>query len=653
MEWKWSPKQRVFVIAGLSAFGVFLLASLGMMIALDWYFSQRVFPNTRYGTIDLGGLTRSEAGAVLEQWREQWWSKQLVFIANDETGKELATVRLLPVVVDEANSQSYDMVWYDLDTMLSRAFEKGRFDSPIQRMAALAHAFASETLLTPKVEINREKLQDFLKKRLYDFETQPQEAGLANRSSFARPQVVAEQAGNTFDYAAALNELERSLVALQSQPIVLARAHRQPVVTSADVAKALESYNAFVAQFPLTISYDDPEAGFVRRWDVYWPTVFNALIVVEDLSAQPHLTLDASKLETLWAPIEVAVNAEAENAKFEIGEDKKVKQFQPSKRGVAVDREQTFASVEAILQARVAAAIGEKDTPEKTPVMLVVRTVDPTITTENVNDLGITEVLGVGYSNYSGSPKNRVHNIGVGVRKLNGTLIPPDQEFSLLSALRPFTELAGYLPELVIKGDKIEPEVGGGLCQIGSTTFRAAMNAGLPIVERRNHSLVVSYYNDPRNHNPGTDATIYDPAPDLKFKNDTGHFILITTSMNYDNGDLTFTLWGTSDGRKGEYTEPVVSRWIPVGEEKLIESPDLAPGQKKCQSAHIGAVTTFTYTITKPDGTKTEVEFPSTYRPLPKICLVGVDPNALAGELPVADVPDGIAPDGTPIDFSG
>src|SRR5690606_1808590 len=148
------------------------------------------------------------------------------------------------------------------------------------------------------------------------------------------------------------------------------------------------------------------------------------------------------------------------------------------------------------------------------------------------------EILGVGYSNFAGSPANRVHNISIGAAKLDGLLIAPGEEFSLLNALRPFTVTAGYLPELVIKGDKITPEVGGGLCQIGSTTFRAAMNSGLSITERRNHSLVVSYYNDPRNGNPGTDATIYDGSPDFKFINDTGHHILIKTEMNRSNGDL-------------------------------------------------------------------------------------------------------------------
>ena len=92
-----------------------------------------------------------------------------------------------------------------------------------------------------------------------------------------------------------------------------------------------------------------------------------------------------------------------------------------------------------------------------------------------------------------------------------------------INRFEPFTIEAGYLPELVIKGDEIKPEIAGGLCQVGTTMFRAAMNSGLKITERQNHSLVVSYYNDLSNGNPGTDATIYDPHPDFRFLNDTGN----------------------------------------------------------------------------------------------------------------------------------
>ena len=137
---------------------------------------------------------------------------------------------------------------------------------------------------------------------------------------------------------------------------------------------------------------------------------------------------------------------------------------------------------------------------------------------------------------------------------------------SLIAALRPFTLEDGYFPEMVIKGDEIKPEVAGGLCQIGTTTFRAAMNSGLPIVERQNHSLVVNYYNDPSNGKPGTDATIYEPAPDLKFLNDTGHYILFEAKMNEDDKSLKYTFWGTADGRRGSYSPPIVRSWTPAEE---------------------------------------------------------------------------------------
>jgi vancomycin resistance protein YoaR len=221
------------------------------------------------------------------------------------------------------------------------------------------------------------------------------------------------------------------------------------------------------------------------------------------------------------------------------------------------------------------------------------------------------------------------------VRLLNGLLIAPDETFSLLNALKPFETENGYLPELVIKGDKIQPEIGGGLCQIGTTTFRAAMNSGLPIVSRSNHSLVVSYYNDPANGNPGTDATIYDPAPDFQFKNDTGHYLLFQAEMDETTQNLRFTFWGTSDGRKGSYTPPTVIRWIGVGDPINTETLDLEPGEKKCQSAHVGADTTFTYSVVRPDGTVETTGYPSHYRPLPEICLVGVE------EL---STPDGLQP---------
>ena len=157
------------------------------------------------------------------------------------------------------------------------------------------------------------------------------------------------------------------------------------------------------------------------------------------------------------------------------------------------------------------------------------------------------------------------------------------------------------------------------------------MNSGLPIVERQNHSLVVSYYNDPQNGNPGTDATIYDPSPDFKFLNDTGHYILFATEVDETTSILTFTFWGTSDGRSGSYSAPQVSSWIGTGPTRIIETTSLAPGVRQCQHAYPGANTSFTYTVTNPDGALEEEVFTSSYRALPEICLVGVE--AVAEEM--------------------
>ena len=145
----------------------------------------------------------------------------------------------------------------------------------------------------------------------------------------------------------------------------------------------------------------------------------------------------------------------------------------------------------------------------------------------------------------------------------------------------------------------------------------------MPITERRNHSLVVHYYSDPVNGNPGTDATVYEPILDFKFLNDTGKYLLLQTDINYVKQQLTFTLWGTPDGRKGWYSHPTVSRWIPAGDPVEIVSPDLKPGEKKCQNAFKGAVASFTYSRVTPAGEKIDRVFDSYYRPLPQICMVG------------------------------
>jgi vancomycin resistance protein YoaR len=237
------------------------------------------------------------------------------------------------------------------------------------------------------------------------------------------------------------------------------------------------------------------------------------------------------------------------------------------------------------------------------------------------NTFNIKEIIGTGQSHFAGSPVNRRHNIRVGADALNGLLIKPGEEFSLVKALGNIEASTGYLPELVIKGNKTIPEYGGGLCQIGTTIFRSALASGLPITARQSHSYRVVYYEP-----AGMDAAVYIPWPDVRFVNDTGNYVLIQARIIKD--DIYFDFWGVKDGRTTTTTVPVVYNIVKPGPTKIIASTDLKPGQKKCtESSHNGADAYFDYTVVYPDGATTTPaqtnRFKSHYVPWQAVCLVG------------------------------
>ncbi len=189
----------------------------------------------------------------------------------------------------------------------------------------------------------------------------------------------------------------------------------------------------------------------------------------------------------------------------------------------------------------------------KNTAALTVNETFPTKTLARTNNLGINELVAEGVSNFKGSPNNRRHNIATGIEKFKGLIIPQGATFSFDDALGPVTAEAGFLPELVIKGSEgTIPELGGGLCQVSTTTFRAAMDGGLPITDRRNHAYAVQYYSP-----QGTDATIYPGSADLKFINDTPGAIMIWP-YEKDNNTLVFDFYGTKDGRQVTLDKPVV-----------------------------------------------------------------------------------------------
>lgn len=172
--------------------------------------------------------------------------------------------------------------------------------------------------------------------------------------------------------------------------------------------------------------------------------------------------------------------------------------------------------------------------------------------------LKFSDLLTTGETNFAGSPKNRVHNIKVGTARFNGLVVMPGEEFSFNTYLGEVDEKNGYLPELVIKENVTTPEYGGGICQVSTTAFRAAMQAGLDVTYRKNHSYPVSYYGA-----PGYDATVYQPAPDFRFTNDMPTPVLLKTSVV--GTKVKFEVWGKNDGRVVKINGPFTTEKKPDG----------------------------------------------------------------------------------------
>ncbi len=241
------------------------------------------------------------------------------------------------------------------------------------------------------------------------------------------------------------------------------------------------------------------------------------------------------------------VNSDPADAKFAVT-DGKVTTFAPEQAGISLD---VAKSTQTIITAL-------KSNPLPKQIPLNFNSKKPEINYSEVNNLGIASLIGEGTSNFKGSPSNRIHNIKVATERYNGVLIKPGEEFSFVKILGEVDGDHGYLPELVIKNNTTEPEFGGGICQVSTTAFRAAIYSGLKITARKNHAYPVSYYNP-----QGMDSTVYIPNPDLRFKNNTPGYILIQTKIV--GTVLTFDFFGTDDGRKTTIDGPRITERQPDG----------------------------------------------------------------------------------------
>lgn len=278
--------------------------------------------------------------------------------------------------------------------------------------------------------------------------------------------------------------------------------------------------------------------------------------------------------------------------KFQNGQ---VTEFKPAQNGIIVNPD-------SLSQEIMASFINlEKSNEKQEKLIPSFESIEPKIKNSDVNDLGIKELLGKGTSTFWHSSAIRNINITKGSSIVNRILVAPGDTFSFVKSLGEVSLAAGYKQAYIIRQGKTELDVGGGVCQVSTTLFRAMLDAGLNITERKNHAYRVSYYEE--DSKPGFDATVFIPSPDLKFVNDTAHHVLIQSVLDMDNRRLTYEIYGTSDGRKVNISN--YRQWdsTPPPPDVWIDDPTLPAGKVvKDEQAIRGLKTAFDWTVTDKDG---------------------------------------------------
>ena len=574
--------------------GVFLVLTLTILpiVIFQIYYSQRIYPGIKIAGIDIGNKTKTEAESILEG-----------NIVRPEKIGLIAKEKLFDLSLDGIGFS------YDLNLTVEKAFSAYRSKNIIENLFSFISTKKQKPIHNLVINLDEPKLTEYLQVISSQVATEPvmPTVGIENGTV----KVNKGSPGEYIDTESFQRKLSEQLLSRDFSDIEVPFVKDDSSLTDEE-AKFLQERAGRLLGKNITL-----ENEFERF-------ILNDSVILTFLAKNEEF-YEENVLSYVGAKIEPEVNREPQNAVFKFVPDNnpdvpgKVVEFIPAKNGLTVN---TFQLKDKI----IASVVSLESSEDKNITLTIpVETKLPEITSDKVNTLGINGLIGRGSSSFMGSIPGRVYNIGLASSKLNGVLIPPGETVSFNTVVGDVSSLTGYKSAYIIKDGRTVLGDGGGVCQVSTTLFRAALNAGLPIVERRAHSYRVGYYE--QDSAPGLDATVYSPTTDLKFKNDTPAYILIQTIYDAKKMTLVFEIYGTSDGRIATVSKPIITGYSAPPEDLYVDDPTLSAGTvKQIDYKAWGAKSQFNYKVERNREVLIEKTFYSNYRPWQAVFLRGTGP---------------------------
>lgn len=566
-----------------------IFAGLATLFILELWLADRIIPGVYVWDVDMGGLTREEAMAHLAAGFRYPADRYPILRYGERSWP-----------VDPANLGTE----LDVAATVDAAMAWGHRGDLLDQLREQAAVLADSQLVAPLFRFDTGAGTMFASQVAQEV-NQPLRNATLSLGDDLSVEVVPGQVGRQVDEEATRQALVERIEGMGGGEVDLVVREGEPLLTD---LSAVQDQVQRILSGPVTLTAAD--AG---PWTVDPSTLASWLILRpatgDDGQATLSVSLDPGLARRLAEEIAAQVERPPSDAQFRFDDASgTVYPVVESVPGQTLDITGTVA------------LIGDAANSDQRTVALPLLPVRPAIATEDGPSLGIVELIGEGVTNFAGSTASRVQNIVVGTSQFDGLLIAPGETFSFNHYLGEVTAEQGYEESIIIWGNTTRADVGGGLCQVSSTAFRAAFWAGLPIAERWAHAFRVRYYEPPI----GMDATIYSPTVDLKWVNDTGHYILIQTHVDQGNQTVSFRFYGTNPGRTVELEGPYEDNHVPHGAAVYRDDPTLPKGEtKQIEWAKDGLDVTV-YRIIREDGVEVQRDtFFSRFRPWQAVYLVG------------------------------
>jgi vancomycin resistance protein YoaR len=603
----WLVRLPLLLVTG----GVLLVGTLAaLIIAFQMRYSNLVMPGVASSGVALGGLTRDEARAALvNSFR---YDDQVIFTFRyGDQFWQYSTADL--------------GIGFDVEATLDQAFNAGRSENVVNNLAQQASIWLNGRGIAPVIRYDQQQTLTAIEDIAAEINRPAANATL--RIEGTSVITTPGQSGRALDVQTALTQIDTAIRSMQpGGEILLTVNEAPPTVWEAETAAA--KVRAALSG-PVTLVAENPAGSQPLGPWTATPEQIRAVLslnLVENGDGTQSYDVDVNTEAfrgyiTNLAPGLIGF---ARDARFDFREESgQIVPIQAAVSGRALDVEATLTRLKEGIFSPVNRIV---------PLQF---TYTPARFHDNMTavELGITQLVGESTTYFAGSTRNRKENVIEAASRFNGVILAPGDEFSFNTLLGDISPETGFTQGKVIFGGRTIDGVGGGVCQVSTTIFRAALNAGFPITERYSHGYRVGFY-EQQGFPPGLDAAIWQPTADFRFINDTQYHLLIETTVFPQSDSIQFRLYSTNPGRQVVIEGPVIRDVTASLNTSFVSNPELAPGQEiYVDWAKEGADVTFTRRILDSSGQEIREEAIYThYQPWGAVVQVApTDPRLTTG----------------------